>query len=76
MQGILVQNHVTDKVLADSVDEVVIAKGSWFMENWASAFETLKADPPYFESFLTPPDHKIAMVSTQSEPLKAKADSQ
>ena len=73
MQGILVQNHVTDKVLADSVEEVVIAKGSWFMENWASAFETLKANPPYFESFLTPADHKIAMVRKMARRCRSQA---
>ena len=57
-------NHIEDDILKNSVGEVVIAKSGFFMENWASAFETMKADPPYFESYFTPLDHKIATVGT------------
>ena len=32
------------------------------MENWSSAFDTIKTDQPYFESYFTPLDYKIVMV--------------
>ncbi|KAK3711846.1 hypothetical protein LTR37_009364 [Vermiconidia calcicola] len=62
--GILSLNHIADTILEDSAPEVVIARTGFFMENWASAFETLEGDKPYFESLFTPLDYKIAMIST------------
>ena len=43
--------------------EVVIAKSGYFQEIWAEAFETMQADPPIFYSPMTPPDHKLVMIS-------------
>ena len=56
-------NHLTDKILKDSAPEVVIAKSGYFQEIWAEAFETMQADPPVFYSPMSPPDHKLVMVS-------------
>lgn len=55
-------NHITDKILKDSVPEVVIVKPGYFQENWSHAFETIQADPPVIYSAVTPLDHKIPMV--------------
>jgi hypothetical protein len=54
---------LTDKILKDSVPEVVIAKSGYFQEIWAEAFETMQADPPVFYSPMTPPNHELVMVS-------------
>lgn len=62
LQGTLQINHITDKILADSVEEVVIARPGWFQENWADALSTAKADQPFFEAYFSPADHKIPMV--------------
>ncbi|KAK7409234.1 hypothetical protein QQX98_008610 [Neonectria punicea] len=61
--GILRINHISDTILKDAVPEVLIIKPGYFQENWAHAFDTIKADPPVFYSPVTPVDHKIPMVS-------------
>ncbi len=61
--GMLSINHVTDKILEGSVAEVVMVKPGFFMESWASSLETVEAEEPYYESFITPEDHKLVMVS-------------
>lgn len=62
LQGILKINHITDKILADSVPEVVIVRPGWFQENWAEALQTAQSDETYFETYFTPLDHPITMV--------------
>ncbi|KAK5166834.1 uncharacterized protein LTR77_007563 [Saxophila tyrrhenica] len=61
--GILSINHVTDETLKTSAAEVVVVKPGFFMETWVSALDTAKADTPYFDSYITPDDHEIAVVS-------------
>ncbi|WAO96613.1 NAD(P)-bd-dom domain-containing protein [Fusarium falciforme] len=61
--GLLRLNHISDKILKDSVPEAVIVKPGYFQENWSHAFETIQAEPPVIYSTITPLDHKIPMVS-------------
>jgi uncharacterized protein YbjT (DUF2867 family) len=60
--GILVVNHVTDEILGDAAEEVVIVRPGFFMESWATALQTAKEDGK-FEWIFTPKEHEIAMVS-------------
>ena len=58
----MILNHVTDKILKDSAPEVVIVKPGYFFETWLPALESIRADPPTFESPFYPADHKFPMV--------------
>ncbi|RYP40461.1 hypothetical protein DL767_001697 [Monosporascus sp. MG133] len=55
-------NHVSETIYQDAAAEVVFIRNAYFMENWVTALDTIKADPPHFYSTLTPLDHKIPMV--------------
>lgn len=61
--GILSLNHLTEKVLRDATSEVVIIRPGFFMEIWAPSLETLRLDPPFLESWISPLDHAIPMIS-------------
>ena len=54
-------NHNAEVILKDAAPEVVIVRGSYFMENWAMSLETLPAG--FFFTTLTPLDHPLPMVS-------------
>ncbi|KAI5868198.1 hypothetical protein GGS23DRAFT_17217 [Durotheca rogersii] len=63
--GILRLNHISDKILENSVPEVLIIRPGYFHEDWAHLLEIAKADPPVLESWLTPLEHKVPMVGLQ-----------
>ncbi|RYP61498.1 hypothetical protein DL769_007680 [Monosporascus sp. CRB-8-3] len=56
-------NHVSETIYQGAAAEVVFIRNAYFMENWVTALDTIKADPPHFYSTLTPLDFKIPMVS-------------
>lgn len=62
-KGTLSLNHITDKVLTDAAPEVVIVRPGYYFQFWAAALESMKQDPPKFESPFSPKDFKIPMVS-------------
>ncbi|KAI1498825.1 hypothetical protein F5X99DRAFT_307595 [Biscogniauxia marginata] len=63
--GVLRVNNITDRILKSAAPEVLIVKPGYYYENWASALETMKADPPSFVSPISPADHQISMLSVK-----------
>jgi len=61
-QGEIKTNHIAEGVFRDSAPEVVFVRCGYFMENWASAVETIKRDGS-FHTTIVPLDMKVAMVS-------------
>lgn len=61
--GILSLNHITETILCEAAPEVVIIRPGFFMEIWAPSLETLRLDPPFLESWISPLDHAIPMIS-------------
>ncbi|KAK3390693.1 hypothetical protein B0H63DRAFT_429337 [Podospora didyma] len=62
--GVVASNYEAEATLKDAAPEVVFVRCTYFMENWASAAETVK-DAGFFFSTLTPLDFKLEMVSIQ-----------
>ncbi|RYP43755.1 hypothetical protein DL768_009710 [Monosporascus sp. mg162] len=62
-------NHVSETIYQGAAAEVVFVRNAYFMENWVTALDTIKADPPHFYSTLTPLDHKIPMVIIFAHPI-------
>lgn len=63
MQGVLRLNRISETILKDAVQEVIIIRPGFFHDEFAHALEEARADPPVFHSWITPVDHKIPMVS-------------
>ncbi|KAH6854694.1 hypothetical protein B0I37DRAFT_37670 [Chaetomium sp. MPI-CAGE-AT-0009] len=61
--GLLCLNHISEVILKDAAQEVVIVRPGFFYDEFAHALEEARADPPFFHSWITPVDHKIPMVS-------------
>ena len=61
-KGEIATNHVAEKTFAGAAPEVIFARCAYFMENWASGFESLKTDPPFFYSVITPASNAVPMV--------------
>ncbi|KAH6612918.1 hypothetical protein B0J18DRAFT_70750 [Chaetomium sp. MPI-SDFR-AT-0129] len=59
--GEILSNHAAEVVLADAAPEVAFVRCTYFMENWATALETLPAG--FFFSTLTPLDFPLPMVA-------------
>lgn len=57
-------NHAAEQILGGTrnVDEVVCVRPVYFMENWSTAVDTIKAEN-YFFSTLTPSSLKLPHVS-------------
>ncbi|GAB1196544.1 hypothetical protein APSETT444_005816 [Aspergillus pseudonomiae] len=60
--GEIVTNHIAETILKDAAPEVVIARCTYFMENWAMAVETAKSEHPHLYSSITPIDFEVPMV--------------
>jgi hypothetical protein len=63
MQGLLCLNHISETILRDAAQEVIMIRPGFFYDEFAHALEEARADPPAFHSWITPVDHKIPMVS-------------
>ncbi|KAK4184419.1 hypothetical protein QBC35DRAFT_57903 [Podospora australis] len=63
--GYLKLNHITDKILENSVPEVLIVKPSWYYDIWEEAVKTMREEPPYLESIFSPADFEIPMLSVK-----------
>ncbi|KAF9874463.1 NmrA family protein [Colletotrichum karsti] len=63
--GELKTNYEAEQALVAAAPEVVFIRCAYFMENWASAVETVKTDSPFFYSVIAPEDYKIPMVSVE-----------
>jgi len=61
--GEIKTNHIAEGVFRDSAPEVVFVRCGYFMENWASAVETIKRDGS-FHTTIVPLDMKVAMIAT------------
>ncbi|KAK4104581.1 NAD(P)-binding protein [Parathielavia hyrcaniae] len=61
--GLLCLNHISDKILRDAAQDVIMVRPGFFQEFFGTALEMAKADPPVVYSWSTPIDHKIPMVS-------------
>ncbi|RYP72961.1 hypothetical protein DL770_007880 [Monosporascus sp. CRB-9-2] len=68
-------NHVSETIYQGAAAEVVFMRNAYFMENWVTALDTIKADPPHFYSTLTPLDHKIPMVKIFAYPIREEPSS-
>lgn len=55
-------SHIAENILKDAAEEVVFVRCAYFMENWASAIDTVKSEHPYFFSTITPLDYEVPMV--------------
>lgn len=65
LQGILRLNHITDEILKDAAQEVIMVRPGYFQEDFVSALEQARADPPVVHAWSSPADHKIPMVREQ-----------
>ncbi|KAF6831891.1 NmrA family protein [Colletotrichum musicola] len=63
--GEIKTNYEAEQALIGAAPEVVFVRCAYFMENWATALETVKAEPPFFYSVISPSDYKIPMVSVR-----------
>ncbi|KZL83190.1 hypothetical protein CI238_04543 [Colletotrichum incanum] len=63
--GEIKTNYEAEQALTGAAPEVVFVRCAYFMENWATALETLKAEPPFFYSAVCPEDFHIPMVSVR-----------
>ncbi|KAE8408444.1 hypothetical protein BDV37DRAFT_172968 [Aspergillus pseudonomiae] len=63
--GEIVTNHIAETILKDAAPEVVIARCTYFMENWAMAVETAKSEHPHLYSSITPIDFEVPMVAVK-----------
>lgn len=54
-----------EKVLADAAEEVVFVRCAYFMENWATALETIPAG--FFFTTVTPVEFELPHVSSLEE---------
>ncbi|KAK4118849.1 NAD(P)-binding protein [Parathielavia appendiculata] len=61
--GEILTNHEAEVVLKDAAPEVVFVRCAYFMENWATALETLPQG--FFFTTLTPLDHALPMIAVQ-----------
>ena len=61
-QGEIVSNHLAERTFTGAAPEVVFVRCAYFMENWASALPTLKEDPPFFHSTISPASNAVPMV--------------
>ncbi|KAJ3547262.1 hypothetical protein NM208_g1609 [Fusarium decemcellulare] len=64
-EGVVRTNHHSERILEGSDADVVLVRNCYFMENWMSALETIKADPPHFYSTIAPLDYALPMVSAR-----------
>jgi hypothetical protein len=64
LQGEIKTNHVAERELKDAAPEIVFIRCAYFMENWASALETLKGDSPFFHSVTSPAGFAFPQVGT------------
>jgi uncharacterized protein YbjT (DUF2867 family) len=48
-----------------NVPSITFVRCAYFMENWSSSIDTLKAPEPFFFSTITPLDYKIPMVAAR-----------
>ncbi|GKT56262.1 HET domain-containing protein [Colletotrichum tofieldiae] len=65
--GEIKTNYEAEQVLIGAAPEVVFVRCAYFMENWATALGTLKAEPPFFYSAVCPDDFHIPMASFESD---------
>ncbi|KAL0940315.1 NmrA family protein [Colletotrichum truncatum] len=61
--GELRTNYEAEQALVGAAPEVVFIRCAYFMENWATALETVKTESPFFYSVICPADYKIPMVA-------------
>ncbi|GKT52286.1 uncharacterized protein ColSpa_12467 [Colletotrichum spaethianum] len=61
--GEIKTNYEAEQALTGAAPEVVFVRCAFFMENWATALETLNAEPPFIYSVLCPEDFHMPMVS-------------
>ncbi|KAF4981582.1 hypothetical protein FZEAL_2648 [Fusarium zealandicum] len=61
--GVLRINYISDTILKEAAPEVLIVRPSYFQEDFTSLLEDAKKDPPVVQSWITPIDHTIPMVS-------------
>ena len=66
-------NHNCEKILKSVACDVVLLRNCYFMENWSSALETIKSDPPYFYSTVAPLDYSLPMVRLSSTLLDMRS---
>lgn len=59
-------NYVSDEILKDAAPHVTIVRPGYFQEDWEAFLKEGQADPPVVRSWITPIDHKIPAVSTQT----------
>lgn len=45
------------------MNNIIYVRCAYFMENWTTNLDTLRAPKPFFFSTITPSDHKIPMVA-------------
>ncbi|RSL83181.1 hypothetical protein CDV31_016858 [Fusarium ambrosium] len=55
-------NHNCERILEGLDCDVVLVRNYYFMENWSSALETIRADPLHFYSTLAPLDYSLPMA--------------
>ncbi|KAH8763290.1 hypothetical protein F5883DRAFT_677197 [Diaporthe sp. PMI_573] len=51
-----------ERILETCAPEVLLVRICYFMENWASAIDTIKADPPHIYSIIGQLDYKLPML--------------
>ena len=66
-------NHNCEKILKSVACDVVLLRNCYFLENWSSALETIKSDPPYFYSTVAPLDYSLPMVRLSSTLLDMRS---
>ncbi|KAE8378623.1 hypothetical protein BDV26DRAFT_261220 [Aspergillus bertholletiae] len=63
--GEIMSNHIAETVLKDAAKEVVLARCTYFMENWAPGVETVKSEHPHLYTYITPVDFEVPMVAVK-----------
>ncbi|KAF5025012.1 hypothetical protein F66182_2963 [Fusarium sp. NRRL 66182] len=61
--GYLRLNYISDDILKDAAPEVLIVRPSYFQEDFAPLLDAAKEEHPSIQSWITPIDYKIPMVS-------------
>ncbi|PYH94548.1 hypothetical protein BO71DRAFT_419273 [Aspergillus ellipticus CBS 707.79] len=61
--GEIMTNHIAEEILKDAAPETIFMRCAYFMESWASAVPTVRAEQPHFYSVITPLDYQVPMVA-------------
>jgi uncharacterized protein YbjT (DUF2867 family) len=65
-QGEIKTNNRAETILSQTrVPSISFIRCGYFMENWSSCVETLKAPEPFFYSTIAPADWKVPMVAVR-----------